>query len=220
MEVTLLSSDNQSFAGKPPHGVRRTGKPPASTAIALELTNTSRPDKKENLRSLDALLPPSALILSSSVAVTLKTQSAWVRHPERLAGIAALPTFLEGRLVEVILPPRASADSLERLKKFFGALGKETAVVKDSPGMVMPRILTMIINEAWFALADETASATDIDTAMKLGTNYPHGPLAWGERIGLAHVHAVIEGLHRGFREERYCVAPLLRRAASAAHPE
>jgi 3-hydroxybutyryl-CoA dehydrogenase len=200
--------------------VRRAGQPPASTAIALELTNTSRRNKKENLRTLDALLPPSVLILSSSVAVTLKTQSAWVRHPERLAGIAALPTFLEGRLVEVIPPPRGSSETLEHLKKFFGALRKETAIVKDSPGMVMPRILTMIINEAWFALADDTASGSDIDTAMKLGTNYPHGPLAWGERIGLAHVHAVIDGLQRGFREERYRVAPLLRRAASTAHPE
>ena len=81
--------------------------------------------------------------------------------------------------------------------------------------MVMPRILCMIVNEASFALGERIARRTDIDTAMKLGTNYPLGPLEWGTKIGLDNVRAVLEGLHRDFAEERYRTAPVLVRGCT-----
>jgi 3-hydroxybutyryl-CoA dehydrogenase len=218
MEVTLLTSGRTPFRGKTPRGAKKATRPHSSTTVMLELTNTSRNIKKENLRALDGSLPPSTLILTSSVAMTLASQAAWVRHPERLAGIAALPTFLERSLTEVVLPSHPSGGIKERIVAFFAMLGKEAAFVRDSPGMVMPRILAMVINEAWFALADKIASQSDIDTAMQLGTNYPRGPLAWGELVGFKHILAVIEGLHQGFSEDRYRIAPLLRRAASGTH--
>jgi 3-hydroxybutyryl-CoA dehydrogenase len=76
----------------------------------------------------------------------------------------------------------------------------------------------MIINEAAFALMDGVASAEDIDMAMKLGTNYPLGPLEWADRIGLDQVLSVLEGLQAEHGDDRYRAAPLLRQLVRADH--
>jgi 3-hydroxybutyryl-CoA dehydrogenase len=81
--------------------------------------------------------------------------------------------------------------------------------------MVMPRILCMLINEAAFALTENTASAEDIDTAMKLGTNYPLGPIEWADRIGVVNVVAILKSLNDDLREERYRIAPVLSQLAT-----
>jgi 3-hydroxybutyryl-CoA dehydrogenase len=74
----------------------------------------------------------------------------------------------------------------------------------------------MIINEAFFAMQEGVAPAREIDTAMKLGTNYPRGPVEWAERIGVSQVVALLSALHQSFGEDRYRVAPLLRKSACA----
>ena len=82
--------------------------------------------------------------------------------------------------------------------------------------MVMPRILCSLVNEAFFAVMEGVASANDVDTAMKLGTNYPHGPVEWGNTIGLRNVVAILDALAADTGENRYRVAPLLRQMAGA----
>jgi 3-hydroxybutyryl-CoA dehydrogenase len=88
--------------------------------------------------------------------------------------------------------------------------------VQDSVGLVMPRILCALANEACFAIMEGVAEANDIDTAMKLGTNYPSGPVVWAGRIGWSQVLAVLKGLHGYFGEDRYRPAPLLQRMAAS----
>lgn len=80
--------------------------------------------------------------------------------------------------------------------------------------MVMPRILCMLINEAAFALMENIATPADIDTAMKLGTNYPFGPVEWADRIGIRTVVSILDAIYRETGEERYRTAPLLRHMA------
>ena len=80
---------------------------------------------------------------------------------------------------------------------------------------MLGRIVCQVVNEAAFALQSGTGSAEDLDTAMRLGFNYPRGPLEWAEAIGLDHVLAVLDGLWAERREERYRAAPLLRRAVA-----
>jgi 3-hydroxybutyryl-CoA dehydrogenase len=203
---------NAGSGGKLPAGAVRRPRAGTKDTIALELTNVARDAKRKNLAEMDRALKRGVPILSASAATTVAEQSAWVRAPERLIGIAALPSLLRGTVAEIAPYPLASKGSVDSAVGFFKDLGKETSVVEDTPGMVLPRILCMIVNEASFALGERIARRTDIDTAMKLGTNYPLGPFEWGSKIGFEHVRAVLEGLRRGFGEERYRTAPLLAR--------
>jgi 3-hydroxybutyryl-CoA dehydrogenase len=90
--------------------------------------------------------------------------------------------------------------------------GGADAKAQPEPGGVLERIVCQVINECAFALGEGVGSAEDIDTGMVLGLNYPRGPLAWADEIGLDHVLAVLDGLWEEYREERYRSAPALRR--------
>jgi 3-hydroxybutyryl-CoA dehydrogenase len=88
--------------------------------------------------------------------------------------------------------------------------------VRPAPGGVLSRIVCQVINECAFALGEGVGSAADIDTGMMLGLNYPRGPLAWADEIGLDHVLAVLDGLWEDYHEERYRAAPELKRLVRA----
>jgi 3-hydroxybutyryl-CoA dehydrogenase len=188
---------------------------PRSAAVAMELTNVRQDLKRKNLKFLDGAMPKGALLLSSSVTVAAHDQASWIARPDRLIGIGALPTFAARSLVEMAPTPQTSAAALGQSREFFARLKKEIAVIQDRVGMVLPRMVCMVINEACFAAGESVASPADIDTAMKLGTNYPFGPLEWASAIGFQQVSAVLEALHRDLGEERYRIAPLLRHFAS-----
>lgn len=181
--------------------------------LALELTNLSLDSKKRNLIRFDEMIPEYVPIISSSVTFTLAEQAAWMKNPQRLIGIGAFPTMLEGPVIEFIAGDATDSHARTSAGMFATTLGKEATFVQDRAGLVLPRIISMLVNEACLALAEGVASPADIDTAMKLGTNYPHGPLEWGERIGAQHILAVMESLHKQ-EPGRYTPAPLLQKAA------
>jgi hypothetical protein len=94
------------------------------------------------------------------------------------------------------------------LEAFGQLLNKELVAVADAPGLVAPRILAMIINEACYGLADGICSASDMDTAMKLGTNYPKGPVAWMEEIGKEKIAELLFAMAK--TDNRYSPHPML----------
>ena len=193
---------------------KQISKPGKIFQIGLELTNISLLEKKKNLIELDRALSPKSIILSSSITVSVEEQATWIKQPARLAGLGALPSLIENDLVELAPSGSTNATTIAASREFIGMLGKESSIVQDSVGMVLPRILCMLMNEACFAIMEGVAIGREIDTAMKLGTNYPQGPVEWGKRIGWGQVHAVMEALYRNFGDDRYRVAPLLRKAA------
>ncbi len=206
--------------GEPPFpggsGLKKAPLPPRGSLLAVELTNTDRETKRRNLQAIDRALPSGSLLLSSSTTVSAAEQSGWIRHGDRLVGIGALPTLLSGRLIELAPGPATRRETVSRARDFFSGLGKEVSVVQDRIGMVMPRIICMLANEAAFALMEETASPSDIDTAMKLGTGYPLGPVEWAGKIGIRQVVSVLRALRDDLGEERYRVAPLLQSMENA----
>lgn len=199
-----------------PRTWKKAPAPSKSSAAAAELTLAGREVKKKNLQLLDRSLPADRIVVSSAVTVTVLEQSGWIRHPGRLAGIGAFPTLLSEGLIEVSAAISTGGAAVRQAADFFRTLGMEVAIVQDRVGMVMPRILSMLINEAYFALTESVASPGDIDTAMKLGTNYPSGPIEWSDRIGVGNVAAVLDSLHAELGEDRYRVAPALRQLAGS----
>jgi 3-hydroxybutyryl-CoA dehydrogenase len=191
-------------------------KPIAGTvSIALELSNLDLDRKKKNLEALDKALPETTAILSSSINVSALDQSQWIIMKHRLVGIAALPTLIRNSVVEVSPTVYTHDSAVEVARKFFTSIKRDVAIVQDRVGMVLPRILCQIINEAMFAIQQDVALPKDIDTAMKLGMNYPSGPIEWGEKIGFKQVYAVLDALHTDLGEERYRICPLLKEIAA-----
>jgi 3-hydroxybutyryl-CoA dehydrogenase len=153
------------------------------------------------------------LVLVEAVLRPTTEAAAAFDRPERVVGSGALPG---ARLVTVAPGMRTAPEAWQEAFRFFRSLGLDVEVTHDGTGLVAERILCCVINEAAWALTEGVASREHIDTAMKLGTGYPLGPLEWADRIGVARVLGVLEALQRDLGEDRYRPAPLLRRLAAA----
>ena len=131
-------------------------------------------------------------------------------------GFCGLPTLLNRRLLEVSLYHEADR---AKLAETCAALGTDYRVVADRVGLVTPRVICMIINEACFTVQEGTATMQDVDLGMQLGTSYPRGPFAWANAIGVERVYAVLEAMWHDTHDERYKVCPLLKRQALRGEP-
>ncbi|HVU85305.1 MAG TPA: 3-hydroxyacyl-CoA dehydrogenase family protein, partial [Puia sp.] len=99
----------------------------------------------------------------------------------------------------------------ERMEALYQQLDLSYRIVPDIAGMISGRILAMIINEAYHTLQEDVSTKEEIDTAMKLGTNYPFGPFEWSERIGLKNIYDLLNKL--GSADERYRPADAMKKA-------
>jgi len=181
--------------------------------FAIELTLSDTEKKKTNLKLIRSQCKHTPII-STSIAITAIEQLTWLDSETQLLGVSAFPTFTERELLEIATPPNTTKETLERTQTLFLQLGKQFSIVQDRVGMVLPRILCQLVNEAFFALQEEIATPEAIDIAMKLGTNYPMGPIEWGEKIGYENVVAVLSALHKELGDDRYRISPLLRQVA------
>jgi 3-hydroxybutyryl-CoA dehydrogenase len=126
-----------------------------------------------------------------------------------IARINAWPGMLKKPVVEVCVH-----QNNHQVTDIFEQLQWKYQLVNDEPGMVTPRIICMIINEAYHALGENVADTNAIDTAMKLGTNYPYGPFEWAAIIGLKNVYELLQTLTT--MNANYTPAPALTKAALA----
>jgi 3-hydroxybutyryl-CoA dehydrogenase len=165
------------------------------------------------LERFDRGLAPDVPILVQLGNQTLAEAAAGLAGAERIFGFDGLFAG-EGRLLTLVAPPAVSAQARQRVDGLTQSLGLAGAWIGDGAGLVLPRLMAMLANEAAFALGEGTADEATIDRAMKLGANYPIGPLEWLHRVGPSKVLRVLEHLRTTFAEERYRVAPILRRWA------
>lgn len=159
-----------------------------------------------------AHLPVLSLQWGHSASLALR------RYPraEAATGISFVPPLTDRSVLE-LYPPLSGENAASTLAtRYFEAQGFPVISLPDQPGGIGFRILAMLINEAVSALAENLATPEDIDSAMKLGTNYPLGPLEWSERIGLENVLAGLTGIFDELSEDRYRPQPLLKRMVAA----
>jgi 3-hydroxybutyryl-CoA dehydrogenase len=178
--------------------------PPESAQVLLDCRVTPGPRFETN-----------AHVLALCYASSATQYASRAPDPSRVIGFSCIPSKDGLSLIELAQPLQGKTSNLEYTEVFFGSLGLETVRVPDSSGLIAARTVACLANEAFSALASGIADAHTIDTAMRLGTNYPLGPLEWAERIGLEAIAAILDGLHSEFGEA-YRVHPLLRRLVEA----
>jgi len=189
-----------------------------TTQFVIDTENGSDDKKRAVLQRLDASLPVSGIIIASCLRLSTTLMASWLKKPERVVGFATFYPLKERRLIELAPGLRTLDKSIEQTEQLFKNIGKETIRVKDAPGLTFPRILSLIINEAARSLEEGVATAEEIDVAMRLGVNYPQGPLRWADQIGLDEVLAVLEGLQRETGDDRYRPATLLKKLVTAGY--
>ena len=116
------------------------------------------------------------------------------------------PGFLKREIIEVAVSENAQAIIV---KNVFENLNWQYRLVPDKPGFISSRVIAMMINEAYYALGENVSTREDIDTAMKLGTNYPYGPFEWTALIGLKNVYSLL--LEMSIENKRYMPAPAMK---------
>jgi 3-hydroxybutyryl-CoA dehydrogenase len=129
--------------------------------------------------------------------------------PLNFCRVNAWNTWLEKEKLEVCVP---NNDLKVDIEQIFNQLGYQIWFVNDIVGMISARAIAMIINEAYFGLEDEISTKEQIDTAMKLGTNYPYGPFEWATKIGLKNIADLLTKLSEA--DVRYCPCDLLTKEA------
>jgi len=188
----------------------------ADAALVIDTLAGDEATKRRTLEKLDRRLAPSAVIITSCLVGSTTLMASWTKRPERLVGFATFYPLADRKIIEIAAGLRTSDSALHQAQDHFRSLGKEFVKVKDAPGLTFPRILSLIINEAARSLEEGVAEADEIDIAMRLGVNYPMGPLRWADQIGLDEVLAVLEGLERETGDDRYRAAPLIKKLVMA----
>jgi 3-hydroxybutyryl-CoA dehydrogenase len=188
----------------------------ASATLLLDTTTSMGDEKRALLRAIDQLSSADVPIISCSLTRNTTELATACTQPARLCGFGYIPPLAEVAIVEVAPGLLTSDATRAACLSLFESLGKETALVADGAGLVSARIVSLIINEAAYALSEGVASASDIDAAVKLGANYPYGPLEWADRLGIDFVYKIITAMYQELGEDRYRGAPLLRKMVLA----
>lgn len=166
----------------------------AETTIAIDVGDGSA-DRAEFLAQLDSMLAPEAVIFADAYATDVSAVAAVTAHPERLVGYGVIASLQSQSAVEIVDSEHVSDDALALAQELFATLGKGVVLVEDSPGLYLGRTIASIVNEAVIAVHEDVATPDDIDLAMRLGVNYPIGPIAWGREIGGARVARILHRL-------------------------
>ena len=162
------------------------------------------------------MLPPHAILTSNTSSISITEIAKQTSRPEKVCGMHFMNPVPLMTLVEGIRGMQTSDETWRTTREVAEQMGKVFVEAKDSPGFVVNRILMPMINEAFFALQEGLASPKDIDQGLKLGCNFPMGPLELCDFVGLDVALSVLEILHRDLGDSKYRPCPLLRKYVEA----
>ncbi|HEX8435283.1 3-hydroxybutyryl-CoA dehydrogenase [Archangium sp.] len=184
--------------------------------FAIEAVTENEELKRRIFVELDSVVKPGGILATNTSSIPITRIAAATKRPENVIGMHFMNPVPLMQLVELIRGAATSDATYQATRSLAEKMGKTTVVSKDFPGFIVNRILIPMLNEACFALMEGLGTAEDIDTAMKLGTNQPMGPLQLADFIGLDTVLYIAEVLHKGLGDDKYRPSPLLRQYVDA----
>jgi 3-hydroxybutyryl-CoA dehydrogenase len=188
------------------------------TDFVLEAVVENEDAKISLFQKLDKVCPPEVIFASNTSSISITRMGARTTRADRFIGMHFMNPVPAMKLVEIIRGLATSQDTYEATRSLAEQLGKNTMTAEDFPGFIVNRILLPMINEAIYTLYEGVGGVTDIDTAMKLGTNQPMGPLELADLIGLDTCLAIMEVMHRVFGDDKYRPCPLLKKYVDAGY--
>jgi len=172
---------------------------------------TERVDLKFQIfESLSTIVPAGGILASNTSSISITAIAAHTDRPDKVIGMHFMNPVPIMKLVEIIRGMATSQETYDATVAVSTAMGKTTVDGRDMPGFIVNRVLMPYINEAATALYESIGTVEDIDTAMKLGTNVPMGPLQLADFIGLDTCLAIMNVLHSGMGDSKYRPCPLL----------
>jgi 3-hydroxybutyryl-CoA dehydrogenase len=172
--------------------------------------------KRALFAELDQIVKPDGILATNTSTLPVVELAVATQRPDRVCGIHFFNPAPLMRLVEVVRPITASDETIKTALAFATACGKDAIEVVDRAGFVVNALLFPYLNNAVRMLEQGTASRDDIDTAMQGGCNFPMGPLALLDLVGLDTALAILDALYEEFRDPNYAAVPTLRRMVAA----
>ena len=167
--------------------------------------------KQQLFRELDLVTKPTALLATNTSTLPVVEMAKVVKNPERVCGFHFFNPAQVLPLVEIVRPITASNETIDRATDFVSKIGKEGVHVLDRAGFIVNALLFPYLNNAVRMLEEGTASMPDIDAAMKGGCNFPMGPFALLDLVGLDTSLSILETLHASFGDDNFAPRPMLR---------
>jgi 3-hydroxybutyryl-CoA dehydrogenase len=190
----------------------------ADCDLVLESVVEDLAVKKQLFTELDRIVKDGAILATNTSTLPVTEMAIETGRPERVVGVHFFNPAPAMSLVEVIRTLVSSDETIAEAVAFAEACGKGPVVVEDRAGFIVNALLFPYLNNAVRMLENRTASRDDIDAAMKGGCNFPMGPLALLDLVGLDTSLAILDALYAEFRDPNYAPVPLLRRMVSAGH--
>jgi 3-hydroxybutyryl-CoA dehydrogenase len=172
--------------------------------------------KKHLFNELDRICPDNTIIATNTSTLPVIELAMETGRPDKVCGIHFFNPAPMMSLVEIVRPLTASDETIAEARAFAEACGKNPVEVKDQAGFIVNALLFPYLNNAVRLLEQGVASKQDIDEAMKGGCNFPMGPLALLDLVGLDTSLAILDALYNEFRDPNYAAVPLLRRMVTA----
>lgn len=188
----------------------------AEADLVVEAATENVELKYRIFEQLSQIARPNAILASNTSSISITAIAAHTDRPDLVIGMHFMNPVPLMQLVEIIRGLATTDEVYVAVKAAAEKMGKTTVLGRDMPGFIVNRVLMPYINEAVYALYEGIGSVEDIDTAMKLGTNVPMGPLTLADFIGLDTCLAILNVLQDGLGDSKYRPCPLLRKYVEA----